>query len=52
MPYLKPLKINPDFNSQEYILVTPEIAAWEHLFFAARKMGKGNVWESLLYGIG
>lgn len=46
MPYLKPLKINPDFNSQEYIRVTPEIAAWEHLFFAARKMGKGNVWES------
>ena len=46
MPYPKPLKIIPNMESPEYIRVTPEIAAWEHLNFAARKINKGDVWES------
>jgi len=45
MPYPKPLKINPDFSSQEYIRVTPEIAGWEYLSFATRKINKGSTWE-------
>ena len=46
MAYPKPLKINPDFSSDEYIRVTPESAAWEHLNFAARKIAKGKSWAS------
>ena len=46
MPYPRHLKINPDFSSQEYIRVTPEIAGWKHLSFAARKIERGASWES------
>jgi len=48
MPYLKPLKISPNLDSPEYIQVTPEIAGWEHLYFSARKIKKGDVWESYI----
>ncbi len=46
MPYKKPLSISPDFENDEYIRVTPEIAGWEHLSFAARKITLGSTWES------
>lgn len=46
MPYTKPLRISPNFDNDEYILVTPEIAGWEHLSFAARKISIGSTWES------
>lgn len=46
MTYPTPLKINPDFSREEYIRVTPEIAAWEHLSFSARKLTKGKTWAS------
>lgn len=46
MTYPTPLKINLDFSREEYIRVTPEIAAWEHLSFSARKLTKGKTWAS------
>ena len=46
MAYPKKLKISPNFDSEEYIRVTPENAGWEHLNFAARKITKDNIWES------
>jgi 5-deoxy-glucuronate isomerase len=46
MAYPVPLKITPDFSKEEYIKVTPEKAAWEHLNFAARKIKQGQTWTS------
>jgi 5-deoxy-glucuronate isomerase len=40
-----PLQYLPDFASQEYIRVTPEIVGWESLHFAARAMKAGEVWQ-------
>ena len=44
-PYQSPLLITPDFNSEEYIRVTPQKAGWEMLNFAARKMKPGATWQ-------
>jgi len=46
LPYHKPLKIFPNFDSEEYIQVTPDIAGWKHLYFSARKIKLGDFWES------
>lgn len=46
MAYKVSLKISPDFSQDEYIHVTPQKAAWEHLYFAARKISKGQSWKS------
>lgn len=46
MAYPKPLKIAPDHSKDEYINVTPEKAAWEHLYFAARNLKAGHSWSS------
>jgi 5-deoxy-glucuronate isomerase len=45
-PYQSPLLIPPDFDSEEYIRVTPERAGWELLHFAARKMKPGQTWQT------
>ena len=39
------LLIAPDFSQDEYIQVTPQTAHWDHLSFAARKMGRGDKWD-------
>ena len=39
------LLIPPNFNQDEYIHVTPRSAGWKHLFFAARKMRRGEPWD-------
>jgi 5-deoxy-glucuronate isomerase len=38
------LLIHPHATHGEYIRVTPETAAWEHLHFAARRMRDGEAW--------
>ena len=44
-PYQSPLLVRPRLDQDEYLRVTPEVASWEHLHFAARKMTRGMVWE-------
>ncbi|HET9906965.1 MAG TPA: 5-deoxy-glucuronate isomerase [Anaerolineales bacterium] len=39
------LLVSPNFNQSEYIHVTPDSAGWDHLSFAARKMGLGDRWD-------
>jgi 5-deoxy-glucuronate isomerase len=39
------LLIAPDFTHDEYIQVTPQIAHWDHLSFAARKLSRGAQWD-------
>jgi len=46
MAYNVPLKISPDFSQREYISITPKDAAWEYLYFAARKISRGQSWIS------
>jgi 5-deoxy-glucuronate isomerase len=43
-PYQSPLLIHPIYDKADYIRVTPEIAHWEHLHFAARKLHQGQKW--------
>ena len=38
------LLVNPDFNRDEYIAISPTSAGWEHLSFAARQMAQGQQW--------
>jgi 5-deoxy-glucuronate isomerase len=40
------LIVKPDFSKDNYQFITPESANWEDLNFAARKMSKGDIWES------
>ena len=37
--------LNPVVDSIEYTRVTPELAGWELLHFAARRMSSGEIWE-------
>ena len=39
------LLVRPHATHGEYSRVTPETAGWEHLHFAARRMGKGEQWQ-------
>jgi 5-deoxy-glucuronate isomerase len=39
-----PLLISPDAEAAEYARVTPKIAGWELLHFAARRMKRGDLW--------
>lgn len=39
------LLIKPDFQKKEYIAVSPESAAWEHLHFKAIKLHSGEEWS-------
>lgn len=39
------LLVAPNFNRDEYIQVTPQIAHWDHLSFAARRMTLGQKWD-------
>jgi 5-deoxy-glucuronate isomerase len=39
-----PLLILPDMDAAEYTRVTPKIAGWTLLHFAARKMKRGDLW--------
>jgi 5-deoxy-glucuronate isomerase len=45
MSYQSPLLIHPDYQSEEYIRVTPQRAGWDLLHFAARKMDRGETWQ-------
>lgn len=45
MSYHSQLLIHPNFQSTEYICVTPERAGWDLLHFAARKMDRGETWQ-------
>lgn len=40
------LQIPPRCETGEYLRVTPELAGWEHLSFAARLLRRGEVWEA------
>jgi 5-deoxy-glucuronate isomerase len=40
------LIVKPDFSKDNYQFITPESANWKDLNFAARKMSKGDIWES------
>jgi 5-deoxy-glucuronate isomerase len=44
-PYRSRLLISPNFEQEEYLRVTPASAGWDHLSFAARKMGQGTSWQ-------
>jgi 5-deoxy-glucuronate isomerase len=44
-PYQSPLLVNPHYNQDEYIRVTPVSAGWEHLHFAARQIQPGIAWQ-------
>jgi 5-deoxy-glucuronate isomerase len=35
----------PDFLAPEYIRITPAVAGWETLYFAARTLQKSQVWQ-------
>ena len=39
------LRVRPKLSEVEYTRVTPEVAAWEHLSFAARRMKRGQEWQ-------
>ena len=45
MPTHSSLLINPDFSHPEYLQVTPRLAQWEHLSFAARQIPRGRMWH-------
>lgn len=45
MPPRPSLHVRPNFEEVEYTRVTPEIASWEHLNFAARRMLYGQQWQ-------
>jgi 5-deoxy-glucuronate isomerase len=40
-----PLLVSPQFNSPEYIRVTPASAGWDYLHFAAQQMRGGEQWS-------
>jgi 5-deoxy-glucuronate isomerase len=40
-----PLLISPNPNVQEYTRVTPDIAGWQLLHFAARRLRRGDRWD-------
>ena len=44
-PYQSTLLVQPDFEAEEYIQVSPPKAGWELLHFAARKMVPGKTWQ-------
>jgi 5-deoxy-glucuronate isomerase len=44
-PYHSPLLVLPNFDSPEYMRVTPATANWESLSFAARWMQRGDTWN-------
>jgi 5-deoxy-glucuronate isomerase len=37
--------ITPNFKSEEYVQVTPQVAGWDYLSFAARRMSTGDTWD-------
>jgi 5-deoxy-glucuronate isomerase len=39
------LLVPPDPAAEEYVRITPDSAGWEHLSFAARRLGRGRTWE-------
>ena len=44
-PCQSPLLVNPCHDQDEYIRVTPDLAGWEHLHFAARHIQPGITWQ-------
>jgi 5-deoxy-glucuronate isomerase len=40
-----PLLIKPIVNATVYHSITPQSAGWDHLYFEARSMDRGAVWE-------
>jgi 5-deoxy-glucuronate isomerase len=40
-----PLLIPPDYSHAEYVQVTPRLAEWNYLNFAARQMKRGRLWH-------
>jgi 5-deoxy-glucuronate isomerase len=44
-PIHSPLLVLPDFNRSDYIQVTPKLAGWDFLHFAARKMYQNEQWS-------
>ena len=49
-PHSSPLLIPPDFSHPEYIQVTPRLAEWDYLNFAARKLNRGRMWHFETHG--
>ncbi|MBU6400053.1 MAG: 5-deoxy-glucuronate isomerase, partial [Verrucomicrobia bacterium] len=45
-PPTSPLLVRPSADTGEYTRVTLQRAGWEHLNFAARRMARGEHWES------
>lgn len=39
------LLIAPDFSHSEYVQITPRLAHWEYLNFAARQIKRGKMWH-------
>lgn len=39
------LLVRPQADRGEYQRVTPQSAGWEHLHFAARRLGRGEAWQ-------
>ena len=44
-PYHSPLLFKADFSNEEYQRVTPALAKWDYLNFAARQMSRGQLWH-------
>ena len=44
-PYHSPLLFRPNFSNEEYMRITPALAKWEYLHFAARQMSRGQLWQ-------
>jgi len=40
-----PLLIAPDFSNPAYVQITPRLAHWDYLNFAARQMNRGKLWH-------
>jgi 5-deoxy-glucuronate isomerase len=43
--YSSPLLVKPDLSLQEFIIVTPQTAGWEHLSFSVIRLEKGRCWQ-------
>jgi 5-deoxy-glucuronate isomerase len=43
--YKSPLLVSPDFDSPEYLRITPESAQWEYLHLSARRLNQGEQWH-------
>lgn len=44
-PYQSPLLVSPDPAKEAYIQVTPALAGWQSLHFAARRLPAGSQWQ-------